>query len=418
MRSLIRAALLGLATVGTLPLIAATATPAEAQILRRVKEAAQRAAERETERQVDRAVTETIRCTVGDDACRERAEREGKQVEMVDRSGNVVSGNAASPADAAATPGAPAAATAFVNYDFVPGERILFTEDFARDNVGDFPRRLEFIEGNMEVAEWNGGRWLRGTTWPNKFAIVLPEQLPDRFTLELEIAGGKAGHSAFLYFDEEPQHRLHVRYFNDALEGGVYNVSDGRTREKVPAGSPFMMRVMADGRYVKVYLNGTRVANMPNANLGRSTRIIVEAPSDQDDPVFIRDIRVAAGGRALYDALSAEGRVATQGILFDTGSDRIRPESAPTLKEIGEMLKAHPDLRLSIEGHTDNVGDDAANMALSERRAAAVKAHLEREYGIAADRLQAKGMGETKPVASNDTPEGRQQNRRVELVKQ
>lgn len=80
--------------------------------------------------------------------------------------------------------------------------------------------------------------------------------------------------------------------------------------------------------------------------------------------------------------------MATQGIYFDTASDRIRPESTPTLKEIGAMLKDHADLKLTIEGHTDNVGGAEANQALSD-----------------------------KPAASNDTPEGRQSNRRVELVR-
>jgi outer membrane protein OmpA-like peptidoglycan-associated protein len=80
------------------------------------------------------------------------------------------------------------------------------------------------------------------------------------------------------------------------------------------------------------------------------------------------------------------------------------------------MLKSHSDLKLTIEGHTDNVGDAAANQALSDKRAAAVKAYLV-EKGIDASRLEAKGLGATKPKAGNDTAEGRQTNRRVELVK-
>jgi outer membrane protein OmpA-like peptidoglycan-associated protein len=124
-----------------------------------------------------------------------------------------------------------------------------------------------------------------------------------------------------------------------------------------------------------------------------------------------------AGGKKLYDALSEAGRVATQGIYFDTGSDRIRPESTPTLKEIGEMLKEHADLKLTIEGHTDNVGGADANKALAEKRAAAVKSFLVASYGVDASRLQTAGFGDQEPVAPNTTPEGRQQNRRVELVK-
>lgn len=123
------------------------------------------------------------------------------------------------------------------------------------------------------------------------------------------------------------------------------------------------------------------------------------------------------GGADLYDKHEAEGRVATRGILFDVDSDRIRPESTPTLEEIAEMLRSHADLRISIEGHTDATGDDAYSQSLSERRAESVRRALIDRYGIAEDRLEAKGLGETVPVDSNDTAEGRQNNRRVELVK-
>jgi outer membrane protein OmpA-like peptidoglycan-associated protein len=109
--------------------------------------------------------------------------------------------------------------------------------------------------------------------------------------------------------------------------------------------------------------------------------------------------------------------VATHGILFATGSAEIQGESTPTLKEIGQMLAAHTDLRLTIEGHTDNTGSAATNQTLSEQRAAAVKHYLATHFDVDAARLDAKGFGASKPVASNDTPEGRQQNRRVELVK-
>src|SRR5581483_11521670 len=117
-------------------------------------------------------------------------------------------------------------------------------------------------------------------------------------------------------------------------------------------------------------------------------------------------------------ALAASGRVATHGILFATGSDAIRPESKPTLDQIGDMLKEHPTLRLAIEGHTDNVGNVPSNQALSEKRAAAVKQYLVSHYGVDGSRLTPKGLGSSQPAAPNTTPEGRQTNRRVELVKQ
>jgi outer membrane protein OmpA-like peptidoglycan-associated protein len=154
--------------------------------------------------------------------------------------------------------------------------------------------------------------------------------------------------------------------------------------------------------------------------MGRSNKVQFWIPVyDQTgtNVTLLGPIRVAAGGKKLYDALAEKGRVATQGIYFDTGSDGIRQESAPTLKEIGTMLKEHTDLKLTIEGHTDNVGKAESNQALSDRRAAAVRQYLIDNYQIDGARLEAKGMGQTKPAGSNDTAEGRQQNRRVELVK-
>ncbi|HET9003927.1 MAG TPA: OmpA family protein, partial [Gemmatimonadaceae bacterium] len=179
----------------------------------------------------------------------------------------------------------------------------------------------------------------------------------------------------------------------------------------------YRIRIMADGDHVKAYVNETRVANAPEAQLGRSKSIVITLPSSGDQPTLFGNIRVAAGGRALYDALSANGRVATQGILFDVGSDRIRPESTPTLSEIAKMLEEHRDLKLAIEGHTDDAGDAAANKTLSEERAAAVKAYLVARHHVDPSRLTAQGFGESKPAAPNGTAEGRQQNRRVELVK-
>jgi outer membrane protein OmpA-like peptidoglycan-associated protein len=143
----------------------------------------------------------------------------------------------------------------------------------------------------------------------------------------------------------------------------------------------------------------------------------VEVPGKEDMPTMLANLSVMAGGKKLYDAIAESGRVSTQGIYFDTGSDRIRPESTPTLKEIGAMLSEHADLKLVIEGHTDNVGNAASNQALSEKRAAAVRQFLIDNYSVDGARLSAKGLGSTKPVGPNDTPEGRQNNRRVELVK-
>lgn len=121
-----------------------------------------------------------------------------------------------------------------------------------------------------------------------------------------------------------------------------------------------------------------------------------------------------AGG--LYKALKDKGRVAVYGINFDTGKATIRPDSEAVLSEIRKLLVDHPDLRLKVEGHTDNVGAPATNQKLSEARAAAVVAWLGRQ-GVNADRLTPAGFGDAKPIVDNTTEEGRARNRRVELAR-
>jgi outer membrane protein OmpA-like peptidoglycan-associated protein len=119
----------------------------------------------------------------------------------------------------------------------------------------------------------------------------------------------------------------------------------------------------------------------------------------------------------MAEELAASGKVVLRGILFDTGKTDIKPESDPLLEQIIALLKTDADLKLRIEGHTDNVGAKAANLTLSKGRAAAVKTALVGK-GIDAGRLSTEGFGDSKPVADNATDDGRAQNRRVELVKQ
>lgn len=117
----------------------------------------------------------------------------------------------------------------------------------------------------------------------------------------------------------------------------------------------------------------------------------------------------------MFDALNREGHVALY-INFDTGKSTIKSESQKVVDQIAEMMQNNPDLHISVEGHTDTVGDRAKNKALSEDRAKSVVACLVKQ-GIDAKRLSAAGFGQDKPTADNKTEEGRAKNRRVELVK-
>ena len=120
---------------------------------------------------------------------------------------------------------------------------------------------------------------------------------------------------------------------------------------------------------------------------------------------------------ALALALQEKGSVAVHQILFDAGRAIIKPESVPTLASLGEVLQSDPKLTIEIQGHTDNAGTPATNLRVSRERAVAVKVYLVQSLGIAPERLTTIGFGDTKPVASNATEEGRGQNRRIEFVK-
>lgn len=396
--------------------LALAAPPAlDAQgMLGRVKKKAEETAKKKVEDRTEKkagatseAATDKVECKVSDQACIDKAQAEGKEVVTITESG----GAAAVGADVnTMKPGQ----GAWANYDFKPGAQILFFDDLTKDEIGDFPRRMEFSSGALEIVEWEGGRWLRANA-DSKFYIPLPDIRPERFTMEFDyyIPQGEV----WIYFSDAERTRLDFRGSgganlsnNAAKVNATFSETGGKAKIR-------RARLMVDGKYAKVYLDDKRVLNVPNANLEQSSKILFFTDGEEANPSLFGNFRLAAGGKKLYDAIAATGRVATQGIYFDSGSDRVRPESSPTLKEIAQMLAEHPDLAITIEGHTDNVGSAPANQELSRKRAAAVKQALVSTYSIDAARLTSTGFGDTKPVAKNDTPEGRQQNRRVELVK-
>ena len=415
-------------------------SPAAAQaqfgdrLLKRAKQSVEQRLERAADQTVDQgldATEEAIRCAITDTACIRAAEQQGREVVYTDTAGTDAGQAGNAPAN---TSSRSIGAGVWANYDFVPGERVLFADDFSGDRIGNFPRRLEFVSGTMEVVQLDDSRYLRATS-DSQFELVLPEALPERFTIEFEAhlphwwhqlylamgepdGGYSSARAAYQRLDRYPFSYVQLsKQFQSGLsgEGG----GTALTRYEPLHEGIVPVRIMADGRYIKVFLNERRIVNVPNANLRRSNRLAIFIAGEVSEarPVFIGNFRIAAGGPSLYDALQADGRATTQGILFDVGSDRIRPESTPTLKEIADMLGTHAELRLMIEGHTDNTGNPESNAQLSNRRAAAVKQELVNTFGIPAARLETVGKGQSEPVSPNDTVEGRQNNRRVVLVR-
>ncbi len=408
-----------LAALAAVPSIVPRTASAQGMMERmkkRAEEAAQRKVEQRTEKRAGEATDAALNkaeCAASDKLCQEKA------AAAATPAGSAKGAGAANSASASAAASLKPGEGAWKNYDFVPGDRVIFAEDFSRDEAGSFPKRLTFTRGNFEVVAWSGSHFLSTNTFDSRFSIPLPETLPERFTLEFDYSAA-GGNGMEIHFVDPAKGGgkayVDMGTWMGGVRGGGVEAIGKPANEYGYKDAVFPVRIMADGRYVKVYMGETRVANVPSADLGRSKAIWLTVPGREDRAAMIGNIRIAAGGKKLYDALAASGRVATQGILFDVASDRIRPESTPTLKEITVMLKDHPELKLAIEGHTDNAGQAASNQSLSEQRAAAVKAYLVSQ-GVDDARLQSKGLGAGKPAASNATAEGRAQNRRVELVR-
>lgn len=317
------------------------------------------------------------------------------------------------------------------NYDFVPGNKVIFYTDFSEDRVGNFARGLKFVAGQMDVVERDGVKMLRATD-RSEFLIPAGKQLPQRFTLEIDVIAPPENCCGYEVFSVEggpvrersaESAEIHWHPNGVVIIGGARQQTVNMPEAMRPQfmGKLTHVRILMDSAYFKMYVNERRMFNIPVFQFKRDSVILTHVFGSPEDnmAVFISSIRVAESETdVLYDALAAKGRWATHGILFATGKAELQPESRPVLKEIASTMKEHGDLKILIEGHTDNVGSAASNLTLSDARAAAVKAALVADFGIAGDRITTKGFGDTKPSVPNTTAVGRAQNRRVEIVKQ
>ena len=316
----------------------------------------------------------------------------------------------------------------WANYDFVPGSNVLFFTDFTEDKVGNFPKKLEFKTGAMEIVQLEGGQRALKASNHSRLIIPLPKALPEKFTIELGVINRNSKGVGANTFDLAGGREItdykytQVGWGHNGLSvvGGALQQAMTTPGDDQYMGKPGTFRILADGSALKLYVDSKRLANIPNGNFRRDNALVLDLQGrdDENNAVYVTSIRIAESDKDIYDDLSSKGRWATQGILFDVGAAEVKGESTPTLKEIAETLKQHPDLKVEIQGHTDNAGAAAANMKLSEERAEAVKQALVKDYGVSAEQMTSKGYGSTKPVAPNTTVEGRANNRRVELVKQ
>jgi len=337
-----------------------------------------------------------------------------------------------------------ASETVYSKYDFVPGDKVIFFDDFGDTDVGEFPRKWTLngpgagTSNAVEVVRYQERNFLRSQPAATKqdsqyysrqyVRLGTKGDLPQKFTVEFDAVfaycppGQKNSQTEYVLLlakDDTSVHGGAAALGSIVVRPEEGNSKNTRTAIRKGDGKVHHIAVSVNGTFVKAYVDQDRVANDPDgiARPVKHVGILMGPTGHWLCPnVMFTNFRLAEGGKDIKSALSTDGKIVTHGILFDTGKDVIKPESLPTLKMILGLLEGDPPLKFSIEGHTDNQGAKGINQPLSERRAASVKAWLEGK-GIAADRLRTKGYGDSKPIDTNDTAEGRANNRRVEFLK-
>jgi len=309
--------------------------------------------------------------------------------------------------------------------EFVPGEKTLFFDDFTDMTVGEAPPHFKVRGGTMELREAGAVRQLTATT--NSVMTPNLTALPKNFTFETEVLLDTPQGSASLNLALFSKNRdlllftVTQRDRNLDLQLQRKNPYEDMGRKRLAADSKQPIKVafwLQNGR-LQVFHNGEKQLDVNQVDLLPIDRVEISNGfiGTGKSSIGYRSVRFAESTPDFSQVIMSAGRYVSHGILFDTGSDRIKADSAAVLQAIAKGLVANPALKLLIEGHTDSVGDAAQNMDLSRRRAESVKAVLTSQFQIDAGRLTTAGMGSTKPIDSNDTPTGRAQNRRVELVK-
>ena len=403
----------------------AFSTPCEAQIFEKIKRKVKNKKERVEDQTIDKGIDE-----VGD-----IFKKKDKNKEKDQDGTNGDNDGASSEGGPAVTPDMSEKKSAEIwmkRYDFKPGKDIIFFDDFENEEIGEIPSKWKYYKGLMEVVSVSGEHnnavsgelgythpnWDEGFSLPEAYTIEFDVFLPDPKAPNKGY--GSYGYTLYFYDDNYDKKQGSVSVGFGSI--GLYNITNG----KVPgieasdlANSWNHISISVNGNSVKAYFNDYRVFNsrMPEGANPALFRLW-NCCQTTEKPVFLIDnFKVAAGAHPKYKEEILDGRIVTNNIHFETGSADIIPRSFAEIKRIATVMESNPDMKFSVEGHTDDVGDDASNLDLSNRRAQSVLNALV-DMGIAKDRLSAIGFGEAIPIEDNATPEGRAMNRRVEFVVQ
>ncbi|WP_195438513.1 OmpA family protein [Parabacteroides goldsteinii] len=411
------------------------------KLLKKAGESAKRATERNVEKKIDKAVDKTF------DSAEDAVTGKGNDSKSEKKTNAGVQGDAeviGNDADMPQEPQQPQQSLemTYAKNDFVPGDEIFFEDLMDNEQLGEFPSMWDLVAGNAEIASINGKKAIyRGDREKGSYTIAplmkdMKNYLPEKYTIEMDLW------IVYLDYDNPETRSSYELHFYDTNSRQIamieINNRIGASGDKVNMGWEYRstsgQSVKGDSRPIinfsgwqhvsisfnqrafKLYLNGERIINIPNMTQAATFRLRDRNINSVCWGGTITNIRIAKGAVPLYDRMMSDGKFITYGITFDVGKSTIKPESMGEINRIVTLMKENPDLKFSVEGHTDSTGNEASNQTLSEARSKAIVDKLI-ELGIATDRLTASGKGQSSPIADNGTDEGRAKNRRVEFVK-
>jgi len=332
--------------------------------------------------------------------------------------------------------------------DFVSGSKVIYSDTFKNDGVGDFPVTWNTnSSGEVITFDNQEERWLQlglGEFTPDGIT-----QIPDNCTFEFDLTVSNnfdwysdgiwvniiavknrqkdfTQWSRFGTGTDGVRLRLKPKNFEYTGETEILTylnrdkiIQNGKnTKQFTLKNKTVHVALWRQKNRLRVYLNEEKAWDIPRAfGPANYNSISFNTAGGEEEHFYISNLRLAIAGEDTRHALLETGKFETNEILFDVNKAIIKPSSFKILDELGQALADNPEVTIKIIGHTDSDGSADANLKLSEKRAAAIKVYLSNHFPITGNRMQVMGKGETEPIASNATPDGKAKNRRVEFIK-
>jgi len=345
---------------------------------------------------------------------------------------------------------------AYSKFDFIPGEEIIAFEDFSQDEVGDLPAQWNSTN-SVEVVTLEGidGKWAKLVEGNGAFVPDFITEFPDNFTFEydliydFDVSDYTFRRDLNIIFSdiENPSYDLNNDFpgnngFIFTISGGIsyggilkyqkytgdrmLNTKAEKENEllkknNLGRGEVIHIAIWRQKQRMRVYFNEEKVFDIPRAfekGVQINSARFLSKITEPNTYYFINNVRYAVGKPDVRSKLITEGRLVTYGITFNVNSAEIKAASYGTLKNIANILKQHPDVKVTIVGHTDADGSEESNLSLSQRRAESVKNALVDEFSVNAQQLTTQGKGESELIDLGSSPESKAKNRRVEFIKQ